>query len=311
MTGATVQNVVFRQTLEENDATHGVMVGAARTLDSVGAFACGPQKRRCNSLALHYAGSIGNLTDADDADQHPLFACDGDVPQRFDTEALAVYELGQIEPREKVYDYVLYKNTSCQGYPSNTVVSGSLSKLRGTCYEDYEADCRAIICHNGDVNVCELRANTANVTDYPLEDCYVLDLGPFSSATLTDAVALSKQAWNDQLSSWSIFDGGQFHDHLTPGDQTREEIGNTFENHLTEVFWLAKTSQSRLPRVVRCSGKGCPNGQTGCTEQCGTTATAFGTYGLIQDWRLNASSICICPNHSGLTPLPNRLMMPI
>jgi hypothetical protein len=43
--------------LEENDNTHGVMVGAARTLDSVGAFACGPEKLRCNSIAVHYGKS--------------------------------------------------------------------------------------------------------------------------------------------------------------------------------------------------------------------------------------------------------------
>jgi hypothetical protein len=236
------------------------------------------------------------LTENDDAEQHPLFACDGGVPHKFETEALALYELGQIEPRRKVYDYIFYNNTSCQNYPPSGLITGPLSTLRGLCYEQYEDGCRAIACYNGDINNCELRANTTNMADYQFEDCYVLDLGPFTQANTTDAVALSQQAWNDKLSSWSIFDGGKFHEYTTPDDETVIENGTTFNANLTSVIWLAKTSQTNASRVLRCSGKGCPRiGQTGCTEQCGTTTTAFGTYGLIQDWKLDASFICICP----------------
>lgn len=154
VTGSTVQDVVFRQTLPENDATHGVMVGAARTLDSVGAFACGPQKRRCNSLAIHHgsdffpliiitiispsqsAGSIANLTEDDDAEQQPLFACDGGVPQQFSSYNDALYQLGQEDESQKLFDYTKLEDTSCKGC-FNSCQSGTLENLRSLCFANY------------------------------------------------------------------------------------------------------------------------------------------------------------------------------
>lgn len=323
VTGSVVQNVVFRQTLPENDATHGVMVGAARTLDSVGAYACGPQKRRCNSLAVHYgtppyptfplpppltcntAGSIGNLTEADDGEQHPLFACDGDVPQQFSSYEAALYQLGQEDEHQKRFDYTLLEDTSCQGCFDNCQ-TGSLSELRVVCYQNYAAGCRAIICLNGDTDNCQLRNDTGRLTDYTPEDCYVLNLHTPSpppapaptpagtpleqNTTLAERIAASKEAWNAALGRWHIYDGGSFHPHTvqSPAGQLTPEDGTTFQTQLQEVWWLAKTASSTEPRVVRCSGKGCPAGKTGCTEVCQTTNTAFDAYGLVQDWKLKA-----------------------
>lgn len=160
------------------------------------------------------------------------------------------------------------------------------------------------------MNTCQLRTDASRI-DYAPEDCYALnvygsattttapavntgtglpalyDVLPFErNETVAERAALSQTAWNAALGTWAIYDGGAHHPHATPDNQIRTEDGTTFSEDLEDIWWLAKTSASREARVARCSGKGCPEGQTGCTERCADTATAFGTYGLIQDWKL-------------------------
>lgn len=76
--------------------------------------------------------------------------------------------------------------------------------------------------------------------------------------TLAERTLLSQQAWNESLGTWAIYDGGSFHPHTvaSKNGQLTTEDGTTFHTDLQEVWWLAKTTTSIEPRVVRCSGKG-------------------------------------------------------
>ena len=84
----------------------------------------------------HSAGSIANLTEADDAEQQPLFACDGGVPQQFSSYNDALYQLGQEDESQKLFDYTKLEATSCTGC-FNSCQFGTLENLMSICFANY------------------------------------------------------------------------------------------------------------------------------------------------------------------------------
>jgi len=254
VTGSVVQNVLFKQTKEPTDSTHGVLAGAARTIDALGVFQCELNQYGCSSVAVHYPGSIAQHSENDDAHQDRVFACDA-VPQPFDSESDAYDAKDEEDP------------------------SGSTTTTTTT----------------EEIVVSALDPGDSSV--------YLFNV------TLSTLIEDSKNAWSASLGTWQVYDGGEYHspvEEITPNLATRRFQGLCSDDpcttsNMSERWWLAKTTQSGGPRVVRCSGRGCIGGTTGCTEECHSTPTAFENYGIIQDWKLvpqegNQVKLCALAN---------------
>ena len=227
VSGAAVQNIIFKQTEPLTQGTHGVMAGAARTKDAMGVFHCEGDSSRCDSVAIHYPGSIKNVTsmepDALNASDR-VFACDAGLPIATTSYEDALYQLGQRDPTQLTYNYTLLQAQSCKGC-FNQCQSGTLDELRGICYRNHTHGCNAIMCPIDSTAVCQLRTNDQTI-EYVFEDCYLLNIPGLAdnaaqsnsneifltgaeifnaladNRTLLQRKADSFAAWNAALSSW-------------------------------------------------------------------------------------------------------------
>lgn len=268
VTGSIVQNILFKQTKAPTETTHGVLAGAARTIDALGVYQCELNQYGCNSLAVHYPGSIAVHTENDDAPQERVFACDS-VPKAFDNKTDALAAL----------DEALTITTTTTTATTTTTTTTTATLPPGQVANRFDAGDSSIYIDNG--------------------------------VSLSAVIADSKDAWSNSLSTWNVYYGGEFNPPIieTTPNLAQPRLGglcsddNCTTSNMSERWWLAKTTDSPGPRVVRCSGKGCIGGTTGCTEECHGTPTALETFGIVQDWKLvsqgeNTVKLCALANPS-------------
>lgn len=216
-TGAVVQNIILTSSSDENGRATNTYAGASRTLDTIGFFDCSGGAFKCDSVAVHTKGAVGNFTNGNVQDHYPTFACDG-IARHID---------------------------------SNTNIDTLITAAENRDLDDFDTLVFQKAGTSFDVN------NLQSLRYLAVESNKAMKTGRYES-----------------------FDYG---------------ITQTSVNESTTMF--AFVAASGDDRVVRCSGTGCPGGNTKCTETCKGLQTAT-DYGIIQDWRLvrieeNTFKICV------------------